>query len=182
MDDVTSDEILVSVFAALARCLGRDTTSGCDTGIELTMSFVFCEFLLYLALATVLCILSTAPEEIRVLFVCLFSPATFEEVVALPVATEFRIAFALAIPRLVFSFGLGTTTAEVCEDGAPLDLTAAPCEEVRGEGCWMMGTASNEVFMASSSLEDSSVSSSSSSLTGSYRSSWSSRKLWGMAD
>lgn len=79
------------------------------------------------------------------------------------------MALALAMPRLVFSLGFGTTTAEVpCEEGAPLDFTAAVATcDVRGEGCWTMGTASNEAFVVSSSLDDSSVSSSSSSLTGS---------------
>ena len=79
------------------------------------------------------------------------------------------MALALAMPRLVFSLGFGTTTAEVpCEDGAPLDFTVAVVAcDVKGEGCWTMGTASSEVFAVSSSLDDSSVSSSSSSLTGS---------------
>ena len=164
--EVLSDATVVWLFAALARWRGRETTSGCDTGIELTMSFVVGECLLYLALATVLVILSTAPDDILVPLPCLFTPATFAEEAALP-ATELRIAFALAMPRFVFSIGFGTTTVEVCEEGAPLDLTVVPCEAAIGEGCWMMGTASKDVFMTSSSLEDSSVSSSSSSLTGS---------------
>lgn len=79
------------------------------------------------------------------------------------------MALALAMPRLVFSLGFGMTTAEVpCEEGTPLDFTAAVVTcDVNGEGCWTMGTASNEAFAVSSSLDDSSVSSSSSSLTGS---------------
>jgi hypothetical protein len=81
--------------------------------------------LLYLALATVFVILSAAPKEIRFPLPCLFTPATFDTEVAFP-AAEFRMALALAMPRLVFSLGFGTTTAEVpCEDGAPLDFTVA---------------------------------------------------------
>lgn len=78
--------------------------------------------MLYLALATVLVILSTAPEDILVPLACLLAPWLFEALLA----TEFRIAFALAMPRLVLSLGFGTTTVEVCEEGAPLDLTVAP--------------------------------------------------------
>ena len=132
---VSNEGESATVLAALARWRGKDTTSGWDTGIELTMSFVLWEFLLYLALATVLVILSTAPDEIRLPFPCLFSPATFGEAEPLPAATEFKMAFALAMPRLVFSLGFGATAAEVWEDGAPLDLTVVPCEEVRGDGC-----------------------------------------------
>lgn len=156
---------LACVLAALARCRGRETTRGWDTGIELTMSFVALEFLLCLALATVLVILSAAPDDILVPLACLLIPATFVVEAALP-AAEFTIALALAIPRLVFSLGFGATVADVCEEGTPVDLTAAPCEAA-GDGCCMMGTASKEAFMGSSSLEDSSVNSSSSSLTGS---------------